>query len=179
MCFPSCERDTIFDKYDSDHLSFEVKAGLEHKSAGCGRLAIGIESLVTACSFNVPYWHSNYYPCFSGLEPWKLNVERTRLLCFVGGVTRGNSRGRVLTEMRAVAVGCVPVESEGEVAVGEGAGDFDHQLVGRLDGTEVDIASAQHPGEEVVGRVPDDYMDRIVAELVVPAEHSEWAIDFA
>ena len=45
------------------------------------------------------------------------------------------------------------------VTVGVEGGVFDHELVGHLDGAEVDETRAPHAKEEIIRWVPEDYMD--------------------
>ena len=99
LCFPSCSGVKNYQITTGNTLTLQVKSGSEGMFSGCTFLYIGIETLASQCSFNVPYWHSVYYPGFSMQEPWKLNVPRTKLLCYVGGITRGNARDRISREM--------------------------------------------------------------------------------
>ena len=104
LCFPRCgtlNQADLESFNQANQLQFQVKPGLEHRFSGCDTLTIGIEVLISKCSFAVPYWHSVYYPGYPALAPWELNATRTRLLCYIGGLQRGNARARILHEMES------------------------------------------------------------------------------
>ena len=99
LCFPSCHAVPL-DTASSNSLHIHVKPGSESKFMGCTMLTIGIDILLSRCSFNVPYWHSIYYPETFDVAPWELNPTKNSLLCFVGGVSRGYHRDQVLHGLR-------------------------------------------------------------------------------
>jgi hypothetical protein len=100
LCFPNCLSDKSVSITGGNTLQLHVKPGSEAKFYGCTVLNMGIDTPTSTCSFNVPYWHSIYYPFNQALEPWRYNFTRSNHLCYAGGVRRGHARGRVLSELR-------------------------------------------------------------------------------
>jgi hypothetical protein len=105
LCFPSCSTSQMGLEdvsFGGNILTLQVKEG-SHQT--CNAMTIGIEILMTQCSFSVPYWHSIYRPAglisLSSKEPWRLNATRAKLLCYVGGVVRGIGRGKVIENLHA------------------------------------------------------------------------------
>lgn len=97
LCYPSCTH--VWETHNPDAaqiLRFQVKPGSAMLFNGCTDLTIGVETLMTSCSFSVPYWHSMYYPGKpTNQKPWT-NATRTKFLCYVGGMIRGIGRGNVI-----------------------------------------------------------------------------------
>jgi hypothetical protein len=94
LCYPSCTAIQSHHSRDANILQFQVKPGTSKFKNNCLTLtSIGIEILMSPCSFSVPYWHSIYH---SGKQvDFSLSV-RTRLLCYVGGMIRGIGRANVI-----------------------------------------------------------------------------------
>ena len=97
LCYPGCTHVLgTHGPHAAQILRFQVKPGSAMLFNGCHDLTIGIEILMTPCSFSVPYWHSIYYPGGpSSQTPWN-TTTRTKLLCYVGGTIRGIGRGSVI-----------------------------------------------------------------------------------
>jgi hypothetical protein len=97
LCYPSCAHVSgTYERYDAQILQFQVKPGKSAIFDGCHALTIGIETLMTSCSFSVPYWHSIYYPGKQTTwKPWN-TAARTKFLCYVGGTIRGIGRENVI-----------------------------------------------------------------------------------
>ena len=101
LCFPSCSTTEQFRLTQGNTLQLRVRPGFEPKYYGCNVLSIGIDTPTSPCSFNVPYWHSMYYPKNQTIEPWRFNFTRINNLCYAGGIRRGHLRKRVLSELKS------------------------------------------------------------------------------
>lgn len=112
LCYPTCSayaEGQTYELLDGNRLQFQVKPNTSSlASKECSVWTIGIETLMTHCSFSVPYWHSIYYPSRSSgslrhAAFQLLNASlRTKRLCYVGGMVRGIGRAKVIDELYAL-----------------------------------------------------------------------------
>ena len=112
LCYPKCENSnsTNSTSLSTNSLKLEVATRSQITFSGCTGIILTIEEwkckkykLPFSCCFAVPYWHSIHAPSRHAAAPWNSKARRNNLLCFIGGIWRGNNRARIVREMMQIS----------------------------------------------------------------------------